>query len=104
MAVAGAVGLGGMGNAAAQNLNAGFVLDEMTPGQRISYIQGVMDGLAYSRFLQDRPDTTVYDCIVNWYQTEHESKHRFVMRWLAKHPEKPANVLLYTIVKKECGA
>jgi hypothetical protein len=45
------------------------------------------------------------DCIYDW-QSENLTKPeklKNVHAWLARHPEKTVGVLLYTLIKKECG-
>jgi len=39
--------------AQAQNLNAGAVMSNMNSDQRVGYVSGVIEGLAYSRFVRD---------------------------------------------------
>ena len=89
--------------AQAKNLNAGYVLNEMTGDQRVSYVEGIVDGLAYARFLRDRPDDTGYLCIVGWYQNDSAEKWKLVRKWLSRHPDKPVPLLMYLMIKKECG-
>lgn len=87
----------------AESLDARFVLNEMNQDQRVSYVEGIVDGLAYARFLRDRPDETGYLCVINWYQTDSEEKWRLVKKWLARHANKPVPVLMHIMIKKECG-
>jgi len=87
----------------ATELNADFVLNEMNMDQRVSYIHGVVEGLAYSRFLRDRPDETGMLCIYEWYNNEFEEKWAKTKLWFARHADKPVGVLLYILIKQECG-
>lgn len=89
--------------AQAQNLDAGYVMNKMTAEQRVSYVNGIVDGLAYARFLRDRPDDTGYLCIINWFQTDAAKKWELARKWLKRHPEKPASVLIYLMTKRNCG-
>lgn len=51
----------------ASELNAGAVMNKMNADERFGYISGVIEGLAYSRWLRDKPDSTGMSCIYNWY-------------------------------------
>lgn len=102
--IAGCVALGAATNVSySKNLDAGFVLNEMNNDQQVSYVEGIIDGLAYARFLRDRPDQSGYKCIINWHQTEPRKKWRLTREWLKRHPDKPTPVLIYQMTKKVCG-
>jgi len=88
----------------ASSLNAGAIMNKMNLGQRHGYISGVIEGLAYSRFLRDKPNETGMKCIYDWYYSGKAKKWKTIETWFGRHPNKPAGVLLYVLIKKECGA
>lgn len=88
----------------AKNLNAGFVLNEMNVDERVGYISGVIEGLAYSRFLRDKPSEEGMSCVYRWYDNGGASQMKKIRAWFARHPDKPVGVLLYVLIKKKCGA
>ena len=92
------------GIAQANNLNAGFVLNEMNKDQRVSYIAGVIEGLAYSRFLRDKPNEKGMNCVYDWYYKGKAEQMKNIRAWFGRHPDKPVGVLLYVLIKKDCGA
>lgn len=88
------------GVAQAETLNAGFVMSQMNADQRASYVSGVVEGLAFSRYLRERPDEAGMKCIYQWHaDTDTEDLHA----WFERHPERTISVLLYTMMKRECG-
>ena len=93
-------------NAHAQNLDADFVLNKMNADQQVSYIAGVVEGMAYSRYLRDKPSEDGMNCLYQWYanNTGSREKSKKVDALFAQHPDKPVGVLLYVLMKKECGA
>ncbi len=93
-------------NVQAQNLDAGFVLNKMNADQQVSYIAGVVEGMAYSRYLRDKPSEDGMNCIYQWYanNTGSGEKSKNVDALFSRHPDKPVGVLLYVLMKKECGA
>lgn len=95
--------VGGVSQAQARDLNAGFVLNKMNADERVAYISGVIEGLAYSRFLRDRPDESGMNCVYDWFDENYKKKWLKTKRWLARHPDKPVGVLMYVLIKKECG-
>ena len=94
-----------VGSAHARDLNAGFVLNEMNADQRTGYLFGVVEGLAYARFLRDKPDQSGMNCIYDWYHGVGSDKRQAKARALMlRHANMPVGPLLYVLMKKECGA
>ncbi len=95
------------GNAAsAESLNAGFVLNKMNGDQQVSYIAGVIEGLAYSRYLNDKPSEVGMQCVYDWYakNTGSARKRKTMTAFFKRHADKPVGVLLHVLIKKQCGA
>lgn len=85
--------------------SADDVLNKMEPGETTSYLAGVVEGLAFARWLKDRPDQTGSKCIYDWYyETDTETRFNRVRAWLKRHPDKGVGALMYVLIKKECGA
>jgi len=90
----------------AQTINAGFVMNKMNADQQVSYIAGVVEGLAYSRYLRDKPSQEGMNCVYKWYanNTGGAKKRQKMETWLGRYPDKPVGVLLHVLIKKDCGA
>jgi len=84
-------------------LPAEDVLSEMSQDQRHGYISGIVDGLAYARWLADQPDDTGMQCIYSWYYGGGTEKWALITQWLGRHLDKPVDALMYVLIKKECG-
>ena len=95
----------GVENAAqAEKLNAGVVMDKMTSEQRVSYVSGVIEGLAYARFVRDKPSEKGMKCIYDWfYKDNAELWKTKLFPMFDRHRDKPVGVILYVLAKKECG-
>ena len=93
----------GINPSLSSNLNADAVLNKMNADERFGYISGVVEGLAYSRWLKDRPNDTGMQCIYKWYYNAKLEKWKKITAWFNRHPNKPVGVLLYVLIKKECG-
>jgi len=89
----------------ASNFNAGLVMNKMTDEQRTSYIMGLVDGLAYSRWQRDKPSEVGMKCIYDWYFQDNAAlwKNTLVPTF-ERYKDKPATAILYALTKKECGA
>ena len=81
------------------------VLTKMSTPESTSYIAGVVEGLAFARWIQDKPDKTGMSCIYDWYYgPDKEARFNRVRTWLERHPDKGVGPLMYVLIKKECGA
>ena len=87
----------------ASGQTAGDVLDRMAAEQQASYIAGVVEGLAYGRFLRDRPDETGMQCIYDWYYDSGAEKWGEIEQWFRRHADKPVGALLHVLIGRECG-
>lgn len=88
----------------AMAITAGDVRYKMSSDEQFAYVLGVIEGLAYARYVKDSPDETGMQCIYNWYQKDS------AVRWtdtlfpfFEKYSDKPVGVLLYVLTKKVCG-
>lgn len=95
----------GLGTASVvQAQNAGDVLTEMQPREQSSYIAGVIEGLAFSRFLNDRPDTTGMQCIYDWYYQSETDRWPSIEQWFGRHPDRPVGAMLHVLIGRDCGS
>lgn len=85
-------------------LTADDVLNKMNIEQRVSYIGGMLEGLATARWYKDRPNADGMDCIYDWYYQEPTADMwNSLITWFQRHPDKEAGALLYVLIKQECG-
>lgn len=92
------------GSTKATDLNAGFVVNEMNTDQRVSYIAGVIEGLAYARFLRDRPDEQSMNCVYDWfYRDDKVAELKMLRTWFQHHNDKPVGALLNVLIDEKCG-
>lgn len=84
-------------------LTAKDVLTKMGNDERFAYLAGISDGLAQARWMKDKPDETGMKCIYDWYYKGGKRKFNQVYDLLELHPDKPANAIIYVLIKKECG-
>lgn len=90
--------------AEAEELNAGAVLTKMTDDQRASYVSGVIEGLAYSRYVRDKPSEEGMKCIYDWFYSDNKA------RWVNtlfpafnRYKDKPVGVILHVLTRRACG-
>lgn len=99
-----AIMINGINAEEAAALTANDVLNNMSSKEQTSYVAGVVGGLAQARWVSDKPDQTGMRCINEWFYNGQEKKWNQIDAWFSKHLDKPANALLYILIKKECGS
>ena len=98
-----AIMINGINAEEAAALTANDVLNNMSSDESTSYINGVVEGLAYSRWLRDKPSVEGMNCINNWHYKGGDANYKRTLTWLERHPDKPVGALLHVLIKKECG-
>lgn len=93
----------GLFSSEAMAQTAGDVMTKMSVNERGRYFAGVVEGLAYARWLRDRPDETGFKCVYDWYYEGGEENHRRIDAWLNRHPDKPIGPLFHVLIKRKCG-
>lgn len=89
--------------AQADGLKASFVLDEMDTNQTNAYLSGVVEGLAYARYINDnRQPELGMKCILDWYYNGGKTASKLV-RALNHFKDHSANAVVGVLAKKECG-
>jgi len=88
---------------AAWAVTADDVMNKMNSDERSSYVAGVVEGLAQTRWIADKPDPTGMRCIHDWHYKGGEENWLKIYEFFARHADKPAAALLYVMIKKDCG-
>lgn len=83
--------------------DAGDVMTRMNAEQRISYINGMVEGLAIARWIQDRPDSSGMNCIYDWYyQKPLAPQFNLIRDFFERNPDQRPGALLHVLLNKEC--
>jgi len=80
------------------------ILTKLDTDGQYHYISGAIGGIAYSRFIRDKPSQDSMKCMLDWWhQPNDTTAWDTVKQWLEHHKEKTAEVVLYALLSKECG-
>ena len=95
--------------AEATEFDAGVVMQKMTGDERAWYIQGVVEGLAYSRYERDNQHVegeakvvTGMNCIYDWF---YEKPHTIDLIYAAfgRFPNYTPAAIINNLVKQTCS-
>lgn len=87
----------------AKDLSAGVVLRNMEPQEQYTYVAGIIEGLAYARFVfdgnQEQPGMA---CIYNWFYEE-DGTYEKILAAFASFPDHLPGAVTGALVKRRCG-
>lgn len=89
-------------------MTAGLIMDKMPVRERVSYVAGIVEGLAHARFLADTKrsgenDSNGMKCIYDWYYSADGQTHMQVEAAFRKYPQHYPATLIIAMLKKRCG-
>lgn len=82
-------------------VTAGAVMTEMTSLERVHYLGGIVEGLAYARFEADGQQSAGMKCIYDWYYRNPDNLelvHGAMNRW----PDLTPGAIMGVILNKAC--
>ncbi|MEM1385640.1 MAG: hypothetical protein AAGG06_18625 [Pseudomonadota bacterium] len=89
--------------ARAEPLTAGVILDKMDAEERFTYLAGLMEGLAYARYLADGKASEGQNCLYAWFY-ETRSNRRKIEEVFRRYPDHRAAPIVLALTKRDCGA
>ncbi|BBK29684.1 hypothetical protein STHU_03180 [Allostella humosa] len=88
--------------ASAQEMTAGVILEKMSGAERVAYLAGIIEGLAYARYVKDDKQAAGMGCIYDWfYKTRGRSLD--IEKAFGRYKEHSPGAIVAALVTKECG-
>ena len=79
-------------------------LEFMPPNERTAYVDGVVEGLAFARWIADDRDQTGMNCVLGWYYGDGNGQAYQIARdFFDQHPDQHIGTLMYALIREECG-
>lgn len=89
-------------SASATDFTAGVVMEKMDAKERLNYLAGVIEGLAYSRFVKDGKKTDGMGCVYQWFYEKKGTVEKIESAFRHFKDHLPGAVVA-AMVEKECG-
>lgn len=89
-------------DAGAADFTAGSIMEKMNADERFLYINGVVDGTAYARFLRDGKQEAGMKCINDWFYHDKTAMPKIYAAF-ARYPSYPPNVVISVVANNQCG-
>lgn len=88
--------------ALATDFTAKTVMEKMPAEQRYPYLAGVVEGLAYARYVRDGKQTTGMECIYDWFYKKPETIN-LIYAALGKYQDFTPGAVIEALTHKPCG-
>ena len=111
-ALAGAMLLGAQAAHANDNpgtaMTAGVIMEKMPEDSRYYFISGIIEGLAYARFLKDTNAAgsnaqSGMNCIYDWFYADAPNQMLSIEAAFSKYKDHFPSVVLTAMIKRKCG-
>ena len=95
------LGLPSAGNAQTA-MTAGVVMEKMPALERLAFVAGIVEGLAYARYAKDGKKTEGMGCVYRWF---YDKKDRIddIYQAFNRFKEHLPGAVVAAMVAKECG-
>ena len=87
----------------AQDLTAGVVLNRMNSDQMSGYLAGVVEGLAYARYVADGKSTAGMGCVYDWLYDPENNAQAKTLEAFRRYPDHTPAAIVAILVRQKCG-
>lgn len=87
----------------ANDFTAEKVLFEMSPAEQYSYLAGLTEGLAYSRYRSDGQADEGMNCIYSWFYDE-DGTVDTILAAFARFQDRAPGAIMGALAQRRCGA
>ena len=86
----------------ATEFNAGVVMTEMSEEERFTFVAGIVEGLAYARYVSDGNQPEGMACIYDWFYEDSGNIDRLYQAFEA-FPEHFPGAVVAAVLNRDCG-
>lgn len=88
--------------AMATDFDAKAVMNNMSTQERSAYIAGIVEGMAYDRYLADGKTTDAMGCIYDWLY-QNDKTLPAIYDAFERFPDFAPGAIMAAMIEKECG-
>ena len=89
-------------NGHASDFTAGFVMAEMEQSDRFPFVAGIIEGLAYARFVSDDRQTEGMGCIYDWFY-DTDGRIMLIYEAFEAFPDHLPGAVVAALLEGDCG-
>jgi hypothetical protein len=93
-----------LGTAQAEDFTAGFVMENMDRPERYTYVSGIIEGLAYARYVADGKQAGLgMRCIYEWFYDDSTHRQETIYAAFERFPDHTPGAIVAALAEQECG-
>lgn len=77
-------------------------MKDMNAGEKLSYVAGVVEGLAMARYMKDGKKPEGMNCIYGWFYDDKQTVDNIYAAF-EKYPTYTPGTIIDVLVKQKCG-
>lgn len=83
-----------------RQIDAEYIMSKLSPDEQTVYFSGVIEGLAYARYMEDGGSTDGMMCIYDWFAQDRNL--RMLRMGFEEWPESAPGVIVGVLVERAC--
>ena len=83
-------------------MTAGVIMEKMPQADRYPFVAGIIEGLAYARYVKDGKKTDGMGCVYDWFY-KNKGRIQDIYQAFDRFKEHLPGTIVATMVAKECG-
>ncbi len=85
------------------SMTAGTIFTRMSSQESTAYLAGIVEGLAWARFVRDNRTPGGRDCIYDWFYSDAGRSLRSIHATFERYPDASPGRLVATLANTKCG-
>jgi hypothetical protein len=95
------------GPAFAAETEPGGMVGAMKAEERYPFVAGIIEGIAYHRYVLGEKDTAAMNCVYDWFYKGDGTGRKtieIIYLALAEYPDHPPAAVIVALANKKCGS
>ena len=80
-------------------------METMSPGERYTFIAGMVEGIAFHRYTVGDKDTAAMNCVYDWFYKGHNGQKTIdvIYAALGEYPDYPPVAVIAALANRKCA-
>lgn len=80
-------------------------METMSPGERYTFIAGMVEGIAFHRYTVGDKDTAAMNCVYDWFYKGHNGQKTIdvIFAALGEYPDYPPVAVIAALANRKCA-
>jgi hypothetical protein len=81
------------------------LMENMQPGERYTFVAGIVEGIAFHRYTAGNKDVEAMNCVYMWFAQGHNGQRTIDVIYAAfgEYPDYPPAAVVAALANRKCG-